>query len=488
MYTSIACALFGEASLPFQAGQGFSKKYLWQESDDSKKWLIPKRMITDQYLAKLLAYDKTKYWFTLHDFIATGDFNRDGIQDYIVTASHLEKTFKKTLAPQGNSLCEVDKKVGTCVSADQSLHRNYRIILGRADNGRAEGKESYWGNYFLEDNLPFYQGGVAQPLVADFNGDGWDDVYLAASVADFGKGCGGYHSYFLSQQETLLKESSRSHIEGHDYDNKFKRICNFTHRGDAGDFDKDGDIDIVLSSIDWVKNDGELICLWNNGKGKLTSKVCGDKWGFIVRHGDFNNDGYIDFLVGGHTSECYEFHDNWIGHHSKSKRRHRLVILWGNGTQRWSDTNSKEIRSVGYHQKTSSKVPLCMPVGVFIGDIDNDGDNDFVGSTIGLNYAGGYLISYLNDGIGNFEIKQQIPIKEVEGLRKQNWPMSEVNHDFNGWYLSLHPIDLNFDGKIDFMVNGHFMNPGNSDIYINRGKGQFFRADIDFIRRFGKTF
>ena len=129
-----------------------------------------------------------------------------------------------------------------------------------------------------------------------------------------------------------------------------------------------------------------------------------------------------------------------------------------------------------------------MPVGVFIGDIDNDGDNDFVGSTIGLNYAGGYLISYLNDGIGNFKIKQQIPIKEVEGLRKQNWPMSEVNHDFNGWYLSLHPIDLNFDGKIDFMVNGHFMNPGNSDIYINRGKGQFFRADIDFIRKFGKTF
>ena len=69
-------------------------------------------------LAKLLAYDKTKYWFTLHDFIATGDFNRDGIQDYIVTASHLEKTFKKTLAPQGNSLCEVDKNVGTCLSAD----------------------------------------------------------------------------------------------------------------------------------------------------------------------------------------------------------------------------------------------------------------------------------------------------------------------------------------------------------------------------------
>ena len=69
-------------------------------------------MITDQYLAKLLAYDKTKYWFTLHDFIATGDFNRDGIQDHIVTASHLEKTFKKTLAPQGNSLCEVDKKLG----------------------------------------------------------------------------------------------------------------------------------------------------------------------------------------------------------------------------------------------------------------------------------------------------------------------------------------------------------------------------------------
>ena len=50
------------------------------------------------------------------------------------------------------------------------------------------------------------------PLVADFNGDGWDDIYLAAAVNDFGTGCGGYHSYFLSQPEGFLKESSATHI------------------------------------------------------------------------------------------------------------------------------------------------------------------------------------------------------------------------------------------------------------------------------------
>ena len=45
---------------------------------------------------------------------------------------------------------------------------------------------------------------MAQPLVADFNGDGWDDVYLAASVADFAKVAEDI-THILSQQETLLK-------------------------------------------------------------------------------------------------------------------------------------------------------------------------------------------------------------------------------------------------------------------------------------------
>ena len=37
--------------LPFQAGQGFDEKYLWEEANsDKKKWLIPKNFSKINFL------------------------------------------------------------------------------------------------------------------------------------------------------------------------------------------------------------------------------------------------------------------------------------------------------------------------------------------------------------------------------------------------------------------------------------------------------
>ena len=101
---------------PFQGGQGFDTKYLWEKNlNGKKKWLLPKKMLKDQFLAKLLAYDKTQFWFTMHDFIATGDFNRDGVQDYVVTVLNLDKQFKAKLdEDQGIYVCKANKDAGAC--------------------------------------------------------------------------------------------------------------------------------------------------------------------------------------------------------------------------------------------------------------------------------------------------------------------------------------------------------------------------------------
>ena len=134
----------------------------------------------------------------MHDFIATGDFNRDGVQDYVVTVLNLDKQFKAKLdEDQGIYVCKANKDAGACLAEKGVTQHNYQIILGKKETGRAEGKESYWGTGLIQDNLPFIQSGTAQPLIADFNGDGWDDIYLAAAVNDFGTGCGGYHSCLL---------------------------------------------------------------------------------------------------------------------------------------------------------------------------------------------------------------------------------------------------------------------------------------------------
>ncbi len=476
--------------LPFQAGQGFDEKYLWEETNsDKKKWLIPKKILKDQFLAKLLAYDKSQPWFTLHDFIATGDFNRDGVQDYVVTVLNLDKNFKQKLDPNlGIYVCKADKNAGACLAEAGVTQHNYQIILGQSKTGRAKGNESFWGTGLIQDNLPFIQSGTAQPLVADFNGDGWDDIYLAAAVNDFGTGCGGYHSYFLSQPEGFLKESSATHINGADYNKKFKRFCNFSHRADAGDFDKDGDMDIILASVDWKGSNGEMLCLINDGKGIMKSTVCANQFGFLARHADFNGDGHVDILSGGHSSDCFNYHNNWAGHNIKNRERHNIRILWGDGSNKWNTKNSKEIKNVGYHTMTKDKIPLCNPVGTMIADVDNDGDMDIVGSTIGLNYVGGYLITYLNDGDGNFSIHWQHSIHSVTKFNKENWPKSEVGHNENGWYLSIHPLDVNFDRHIDFMVNGHHFVKGNNDIYINNGQGSFTKIGNKELMEYAKLF
>ena len=126
---------------PFQAGQGFDTKYLWEKNlNGKKKWLLPKKMLKDQFLAKLLAYDKTQFWFTMHDFIATGDFNRDGVQDYVVTVLNLDKQFKAKLdEDQGIYVCKANKDAGACLAEKGVTQHNYQIILGKKETGRAEG-------------------------------------------------------------------------------------------------------------------------------------------------------------------------------------------------------------------------------------------------------------------------------------------------------------------------------------------------------------
>ncbi|MEO5905970.1 MAG: VCBS repeat-containing protein, partial [Saprospiraceae bacterium] len=75
-------------------------------------------------------------------------------------------------------------------------------------------------------------------------------------------------------------------------------------RGQAGgiaveDFDRDGHLDIMHSA--WGFND-QIMYFHNNGDGTftdiaMTSGLKGITGGLNLRHGDYNNDGYADFLI-----------------------------------------------------------------------------------------------------------------------------------------------------------------------------------------------
>ena len=78
--------------------------------------------------------------------------------------------------------------------------------------------------------------GSQKPLIADFNGDGIDDLYISSasrterSQRNDGQFFGGWHSYYLSQPDGTFKESSREMMKGKWVERKTGRYTEFAHR------------------------------------------------------------------------------------------------------------------------------------------------------------------------------------------------------------------------------------------------------------------
>jgi hypothetical protein len=121
--------------------------------------------------------------------------------------------------------------------------------------------------------------------------------------------------------------------------------------------DGDGDFDIVLANLN-----GSLICWINNGKGKLQKRTCGRVKATGIELADFDNDGDLDLIHGGHEGE-----PGWDGT--------GIMVNNGNGEFR------SKIKFPG------PKRYLHVPE-VSAWDLDNDGDMDAVISRVGTLYVG----------------------------------------------------------------------------------------------------
>ena len=194
-------------------------------------------------------------------------------------------------------------------------------------------------------------------------------------------------TYYLSQPDGTFKESSRQMIEGKFVDKKSGRYTEFAHRSDIGDIDGDGDVDVVHTSVSWKGKNGYIICLFNDGAGKLTSKICGDQWGNNVKIADFNADGYSDLLVVAQDYDCVKRHGK-VKLAVSSKSRNQSRIIFGDGSGKFFNRQGKKFIEFGNQQMENGEdILLCgMPTAV-IADVDNDGDLDIIGNTIGYLYV-----------------------------------------------------------------------------------------------------
>jgi enediyne biosynthesis protein E4 len=195
-------------------------------------------------------------------------------------------------------------------------------------------------------------------VAADVNGDGWPDLYVAND--------GQPNQLWINQRDGTFKNTSLLSGTAMNPHGKAKAGMGV----DAGDFDNDGDEDLVVTNLkgegnDLYVNDGSGLFEAQGersglGPGSLAYTGFGTAWF------DADNDGWLDLLVVNGAVQTIEAeraaNDPFPLHQPK-------LLFRGLGSGRFGDVTSRAGAALRLSEVSR---------GAAFGDVDNDGDTDVV--------------------------------------------------------------------------------------------------------------
>lgn len=197
-------------------------------------------------------------------------------------------------------------------------------------------------------------------VFTDVNNDGWVDIYVANDMSP--------NTLFMNQGDGTFREEGVLRGVAFNGDG----IANGSMGIDAGDYDNDGDIDLWVSNFSLEAN-----CLMQNDGDGYFEDVTFDtnladpsfySLGFGTRFVDFDNDGWLDLLVGnGHIWDNVKQID------AKMSYAQPVQLFHNQGGAPQNHTGFTEITAEAGLDKTHYVVR-----GMLFGDIDMDGDVDVV--------------------------------------------------------------------------------------------------------------
>ena len=316
-------------------------------------------------MGKPMYYEMPTIWETQDITVWRGtnylpvDYNRDGYIDYV----------------------QFPKKGGM---GTDNHRENVRFWLGKSDGSFEEDSKN--------DNR--MEGTVYSIVMkyADFNDDGYPDFCSFSSGYDRNGSTGDYPVILMSDENCVYHD-----LRYPEYREPFNTIYGNYHGGTTGDFDNDGDIDILF----WNQSDGwgrTSLYLENDGKGNFTKKKGSDLIDFTSFYStlpdqlpplyldceviDLNSDGFNDLVMCGHDHDMSD----------KTVERGYVcppIVLWGNSTGKFgSDYSLLPIPRLGYGISTSLTFYDFNNDGWKEIIVDKDGDGLFGNSRF---YIGGYL-------------------------------------------------------------------------------------------------
>lgn len=373
--------------------------------------------------------------------LESGDFNGDGHTDVAITWSYWAHFFQRSDENLARTRLFFNDGKGNLVS-------NNTLFSITASRG---------GNLYNES------------AVADFNGDGKDDVVSApAGLTGIGA-----NSSFIAEPIALLLSGTNgvffdatTNIGGQESGSAISGF--WAHDISTGDFDKDGDVDFFSRNALFL-NDGKG--RFSNASNQLPANIADNS---ILRlastAADFNGDGFDDLAV------------------------------FAAGRNLISTTVAGYLMLSGGSANISQRAVTTLPHGpigaadeiirdAITGDIDRDGDIDIVvlaSRDSGPGFNRGVSLQILeNNGSGTFT---DVSKARIDNSRLMDLTASggdTATTAYGGSDVRL--IDWNGDGHLDlFVTSGKGPSHGDRpllNLFENDGTGRFTWKELDMLAR-----
>jgi hypothetical protein len=325
--------------------------------------------------------------------VAVGDYDNDGCVDLYVTAlgrnqlfrNQCDGTFKEVAAAAGvndpgwsvsAAFLDYDRDgwldlyVGHYLNWTPSLNtpcygpsgrRLYcapKVYAPQQSRLYHNNRDGTFSDVTIASGLAGQFGPVLGVTTADFNGDGWIDMYIANDGQD--------NQLWINQRNGTFKEMGL--LSGAAVSDLGRPKAGMGV--DAGDFDDDGDEDVFVTNLSGEGHDLYV----NDGTGAFESRSApaGLKFpslsftGFGTSWLDLDNDGWLDLLTVNGTIQRIDALAR-AGDPLPLRQRKQLFRNLGNGH---FDEVSEQAGDVFRH--------LDVGRGAAFGDLDNDGDTDVV--------------------------------------------------------------------------------------------------------------
>jgi FG-GAP-like repeat len=450
-------------------------------------------------------------------FVVSGDFNGDGKLDLALNCSNTQPVLGVyILAGNGDGTFQaptlsIPNVSGTMAAADLNGDGKLDLVVeadgikGQIFLGKGDGTFSNANSYALNFLSPFSEpplvdGGIS---IADFNLDGKPDIAVGNNLL-IGNGNGTFQGVVLADTSSPFspfaavgKFDKRQSVPGvaaalnFDIDifaNDGKGGLSLSHtyanvlnapaaQVVTGDFNGDGNLDLLSVTVDGPTGDWGYCVLLGNGDGSLQPPVCNPQGvqsvtgAISVLAGDFNNDKKLDVAVGGLSNQS-------------------LAILLGNGDGTFApaayvfDGGGDKLMAADFNGDgnldiaagaTTQTIETALLLGngdgtfqaaifpsnlssfgaLFTADLSNDGHADLVSR----NQVA------LGNGDGTFTLEPQLPFFRVGAA------------DFNG------------DGIPDLLVSpdqnqGQVVPPNQTGVLLGNGDGTFSSTN-DYITQNG---